>query len=240
MKKFTTSIAAIIFALFILTSCSAEEKEKDTDKKTKKSALDIKVADLKEPCDFADAMLVVETELKTLEGEVKKGEKPTEEQLKERKALNTKKYELRDATQNAKIDYKAYVDCPSMKEFNEKAEQSAQDTDKNTKKSAQDTDKKTKKSAQDTDKNTKKSAQDIKEADLKEPCDFVDAMLAVATEMNAIKGEVKEGEEPTSEQGKSMMVLMNIMNNVQVAAQNADLDPDDMQDCPSMNELSKL
>ena len=218
MKKFTTSIAAIIFALFILTSCSAEEKEKDTDKKTKKSALDIKVADLKEPCDFADAMLVVETELKTLEGEVKKGEKPTEEQLKERKALNTKKYELRDATQNAKIDYKAYVDCPSMKEFNEKAEQSAQDTDKN----------------------TKKSAQDIKEADLKEPCDFVDAMLAVATEMNAIKGEVKEGEEPTSEQGKSMMVLMNIMNNVQVAAQNADLDPDDMQDCPSIKKLEKL
>ena len=123
MKKFTTSFAAIIFALFILTSCGAEEKEKDTDKKTKKSAnkskKDIKVADLKEPCDFADAMLVVATELKTLEGEVKEGEKPTEEQLKERKALNTKKYELRDAAQNAKLDVEAFLACPSAKKLEE-------------------------------------------------------------------------------------------------------------------------
>ena len=115
MKKFTSSFAAVIFALFLLTSCG--ESAKDTD--TKESAQDIKVADLKEPCDFADAMLVVATELKTLEGEVKKGEKPTEEQLKERKALNTKKYELRDAAQNAKLDVEAFQACPSAKKLEE-------------------------------------------------------------------------------------------------------------------------
>ena len=183
MKKFTSSIAAIIFALFILTSCGAEEKEKDTDKKSKKSAQDIKVEELAE--------------------------------------LNEKaEKSAQDTDKNTK--------------------NSAQDTDKNTKKSAQDTDKKTKKSAQDTDKNTKKSAQDIKEADLKEPCDFADAMLAVATEMNALKGEVKEGEEPTSEQGKRAKALMKKMEEIQDAVQNADLGFDDMQDCPSMNELNKL
>ena len=65
-------------------------------------------------------------------------------------------------------------------------------------------------------------------------------MLAVATEMNALKGEVKEGEEPTSEQGKRAKALMKKMAEISDAAQNSKLDLDDMQDCPSMNELNKL
>ena len=65
MKTFTTSFAAIIFALFILTSCGAEEKDTDT----KESAQEIKVADLKEPCDFADAFLTVIEEMQQLLGD---------------------------------------------------------------------------------------------------------------------------------------------------------------------------
>ena len=119
MKKFTTSFAAIIFALFILTSCGAEEK--DTDKKTKKSAnkhkKDIKVEDLKELCDFADAMLSVATEMKTMKGEVKEGEKETPEQKKRAKALMKKMAEISDAAQNSKLDLDDMQDCPSMKKL---------------------------------------------------------------------------------------------------------------------------
>jgi len=65
MKTFTTSFAAIIFALSILTSCGAEEKDTDT----KESAQDIDVTKLKEPCDFADAFLTVMEEMQQLLGD---------------------------------------------------------------------------------------------------------------------------------------------------------------------------
>ena len=65
MRSFTTSFAAIIFALFILTSCGAEEKDTDT----KESAQDIDVTKLKEPCDFADAFLTVMEEMQQLLGD---------------------------------------------------------------------------------------------------------------------------------------------------------------------------
>ena len=181
------------------------------------AALDIDVSELEEPCDFADAMLSVRTEMNALMGEVKEGE----EQTPEFQAL-TKKAEVLMRMVNVKdIDYKALYACPSMKELtelNEKAE---------------------KKTEQATYKKNNKVRKDMQKVE-NEPCDFADAMLAVATEMNALKGELKEGEEPTSEQEESMMVLMNKMKDVQVAAQNADLGPDDMQNCPSMNELNKL
>ena len=65
MKTFTTSFAAIIFALSILTSCGAEEKDTDT----KESAQDIDVTKLEEACDFADAFLTVMEEMEQLLGD---------------------------------------------------------------------------------------------------------------------------------------------------------------------------
>ena len=143
MKTFTTSFAAIIFALFILTSCGAEEKDTDTtdtkesgqdadtsaegqetnsispekDTDTKEFEKEIKVAYLTEPCDFADAMLSVVTEMNALKGELKDGEEPTPEQQTEMEALMKKITEIQKAVSNSKVDMEALEDCPSMKKL---------------------------------------------------------------------------------------------------------------------------
>ena len=116
MKTFTTSFAAIIFALFILTSCGAEEKDTDTTD-TKESAQEIKVADLKEPCDFADAMLSVVTEMNALKSEVKDGEEPTPEQQTKMEALMKKIKKIQKAVSNSKVDMGALEACPSAKKL---------------------------------------------------------------------------------------------------------------------------
>jgi len=114
MKTFTTSFAAIIFALFILTSCGAEEKDTDT----KESAQDIDVTKLEEPCDFADAALKVEMAMNALQGELKDGEGPTPEQEKRANALMKKQTEIIETmekkNQSRMIELQ---DCPSMKKL---------------------------------------------------------------------------------------------------------------------------
>ena len=113
MKTFTTSFAAIIFALFILTSCGAEEKDTDTNE----SAQDIDVTKLEEPCDFADAALKVEMAMNALEGEVKDDDRPTPEQQTKMEALLKKKTEIIQTMGNSKVDMDEMQDCPSMKKL---------------------------------------------------------------------------------------------------------------------------
>jgi hypothetical protein len=113
MKTFTTSFAAIIFALFILTSCGAEEKDTDTNE----TAQDIDVTKLEEPCDFADAALKVEMAMNALQGEVKDGEGPTPEQEKRANALMKLKTEIQKAVSSSKVDLDDMQDCPSMKKL---------------------------------------------------------------------------------------------------------------------------
>ena len=110
MKTFTTSFAAIIFALSILTSCGAEEKDTDT----KESAQDIDVTKLEEPCDFADAMLTCATELDAMSSEVKEGEEPTKDQEAAVKVLTDKMEAIGKAFGVTDMGYAAIKECPAF------------------------------------------------------------------------------------------------------------------------------
>jgi hypothetical protein len=109
MKKFTTSFAAIIFALSILTSCGV-------------AALDIDVSELEEPCDFADAMLTCMEEVSELAGDddyddLKGDDKKMAEKLM-KKVEKIKKAIFKEA--NKDDDFLDDVeDCDSFKEFEE-------------------------------------------------------------------------------------------------------------------------
>ncbi len=120
MKTFTTSFAAIIFALSILTSCGAEEKDTDT----KESAQDIDVTKLKEPCDFADAFLTVMEEMQQLLGDdhdnyddLKGDDKIMGEKLSNKIIeITTAMYEAADEKEDLIDDVD---DCDSTEKMNE-------------------------------------------------------------------------------------------------------------------------
>ena len=103
MKTFTTSFAAIIFALSILTSCGP-------------AALDIDITELKEPCDFADAMLTVATEAKELIGDGKINDLEGDDE-KKALALKRKKRSIENWFEIMEITEDEIEDCPSMKKL---------------------------------------------------------------------------------------------------------------------------
>jgi len=103
MKTFTTSFAAIIFALSTLTSCGP-------------AALDIDITELKEPCDFADAMLTVATEVKELIGEGKINDLEGDDK-KEAQALRSKARSIENWFEIMVINEDDFDDCPSAKKL---------------------------------------------------------------------------------------------------------------------------
>ena len=112
MKTFTTSLAAIIFALSILTSCGP-------------AAQDIDITELKEPCDFADAMLTVANEIIELTGG-DKNKRPhdlDEEDEEKMRALWKKGDVIRKWAKFLEIDYDDINECPSMKKLDKLQEE---------------------------------------------------------------------------------------------------------------------
>ena len=84
------------------------------------------------------------------------------------------------------------------------------------------------------------AAKDIDVTKLEEACDFADAMLTCATELDAMSSEVKEGEEPTEDQAAAVKVIMDKMEAIGKAFDKTDLKKDDMKACPAYDKADKL
>jgi len=108
MKKLMVILGVVLFASFFFTSCGG------------KKAADIKVEELKEACDFTDAMLVVIKEMKDLK-DANKDAKNLEDLSKEDKeaydALEEKMNEIAEAIMKKKIDFAEMEKCDSYKEI---------------------------------------------------------------------------------------------------------------------------
>ena len=84
------------------------------------------------------------------------------------------------------------------------------------------------------------AAKDIDVTKLEEACDFADAMLTCATELDAMSSEVKEGEEPTKDQEAAEKVITDKMEAIRKAFDKTELKLKDMQACPASDKADKL
>jgi glutamine synthetase type III len=84
------------------------------------------------------------------------------------------------------------------------------------------------------------AAKDIDVTKLEEACDFADAMLTCATELDAMSSEAKEGEEPTEDQKAAAKVITDKMEAIRKAFDNTDLKMKDMKECPAFDKADKL
>jgi len=107
MRKFLTSFAAVVLALSFLSSCGDD---------TQANAKDIKVEDLKEPCDFSDAMLKALTEAAALKEEMAKNEgEDTKEQKASMKELEDIFKKMEKAFDGLKLKDEDIKECDSYK-----------------------------------------------------------------------------------------------------------------------------
>ena len=84
------------------------------------------------------------------------------------------------------------------------------------------------------------AAKDIDVTKLEEPCDFADAMLTCATELDAMSSEVKEGEEPTKDQEAAVKVLTDTMDAILKAFGVTDMGYAAIKECPAFDKADKL
>ena len=101
MRTFLTSFAAVVLALSFLSSCGTAAK-------------DIKVADLETPCDYAEAMTSVYSEIAELTTKVGE-EKPTPEQEKEMEVLVKKGKEIAKAMGIKEVKMEDVIACDGYK-----------------------------------------------------------------------------------------------------------------------------
>jgi len=104
--------------LLAMVSCGGSKKEEDKKEGEKaKTAADINVKDLKEACDYADALLVVKEELKGVLNENKdiKEEDISVETRKHISDLDVKALEIEMAADKNDINMMEVIDCPSYK-----------------------------------------------------------------------------------------------------------------------------
>ena len=109
MKKLVVILGVVLFASFFFTSCGG------------KKAADIKVDELKEACDFADAMLTCTEEMKTIldENIDKKEADVSEDVKKQAEGIETKMDEIQKAMVDKKINKEDVKKCDSYKKVEE-------------------------------------------------------------------------------------------------------------------------
>jgi hypothetical protein len=122
MKKAIVILGIILFSFLLITSCGGKkDDEKSAEKPAEKKAKDIDVARLKEPCDFADAALIVSEEIKDLMDDNKdvKEEDISAEDKHAWKELDKKLDEIEKALIEKKIDIEVVKKCDAMKKLEE-------------------------------------------------------------------------------------------------------------------------
>jgi len=110
MKKLVVILGVVLFASFFFTSCGG------------KKAADIKVEELKEACDFADAQLIVMKEMKEIADANKdvKDQKDLKKEDQEKvEKLMEKLIEIGTAQEKAEIKEEDVKKCDSYKEMEE-------------------------------------------------------------------------------------------------------------------------
>lgn len=110
MKKLVVILGVVLFASFFFTSCGG------------KKAADIKVEELKEACDFADAQLIVVKEMKEIADankDVKELSDLKKEDMDKIEALGKKAMEIAEAQAKAEIKDEDVKKCDSYKEIEE-------------------------------------------------------------------------------------------------------------------------
>jgi len=114
MKKLLVVLGVVLFASFFFTSCGGKKAE------------DIKVEELKEACDFADAQLIVMKEMKEI-ADANKDVKDLKDLKKEDQdkveVLMKKLMEISEAQAKAEIKDEDIKKCDSYKEMEEIGEE---------------------------------------------------------------------------------------------------------------------
>jgi len=111
MKKLVVILGVVLFASFFFTSCGGGKK-----------AADIKVEELKEACDFADAQLIVMKEMKEIADANKdvKDQKDLKKEDQEKVTkLMEKMIEIAAAQEKAQIKEEDIKKCDAYKEMEE-------------------------------------------------------------------------------------------------------------------------
>jgi len=109
MKKLVVILGVVLFASFFFTSCGGGKK-----------AADIKVEELKEACDFADAQLIVVKEMKVIvdaNKNVKDIKDLSKEDQDKVEALAKKAMEIAEAQAKAEVKDEDVKNCDSFKEM---------------------------------------------------------------------------------------------------------------------------
>lgn len=103
--------------LLAMVSCGGSKKEDEKKEEKAKTAAEINVKDLKEACDYADAMLIVDEEMKNLldENINVKEEDISEETRNNIDKLAAKAIEIDQAMKDNDIDMLAVKNCDSYK-----------------------------------------------------------------------------------------------------------------------------
>jgi len=108
MNKFVVIIGVVLFTSFFFTGCSINK------------AADIKVKNLHEPCDFADAQLIVVKEMKVIvdaNKNVKDIKDLSKEDQDKVEALAKKAMEIAEAQAKAEVKDEDVKNCDSFKEM---------------------------------------------------------------------------------------------------------------------------
>ncbi len=112
------NMLVMCIGLLAMVSCGGSKKEEEKKEGEKaKTAADINVKDLKETCDYADALLIVKEELK---GVLDKNKDVKEEDISEETRLriadlDIKAMEIQTAMDKNDVNMMELIDCPAYK-----------------------------------------------------------------------------------------------------------------------------
>lgn len=225
------NILLLVISLTAFISCGGS-KNKDEEKTKATKAADIDIDDLKEPCDYADAMLTVAQETyDKLEFVLERGNNM--------KALGQKMDSIMNYGDENMVDKSGFENCSSYAGFEKLGAQIRELSDAMAEIDAHEDDlaqyisKKFNITKDDYKGTNTKEALKMNQTDLIEPCDYVDALKlifeAMSDEMRSIlfaMSEVKKMEE--------------IETNIRDAIDNGDVEKSEVEDCTSYKKGEDL